>query len=332
MPPPPRSILVTGAGGFIARQLISSLAQAGASVIAATHTAMPASTIVGASRVIAQDVGPDTEWRPLLDDVDAVVHLAARVHKPEFANADAALHERVNHAGTARLAEQIAEAGRPMRLVFLSTIAVHARHESFVDENTAVSPESSYGRSKARAEQAIATFLAYGPSDWTILRPTIVYGPQCPGNMSRLARLLKKGVPLLFGAIHNQRSILYCGNVVNAIHTTLTHPAASRAMFCVADPSPISTPALVRELARALGVRPRLWNCPLALLRGAALSGDIAQRLIGIRMPLDSESLDRLTTSLVVSTAKLTSQLGWVAPYSTVAGLQAMGSQDRHSR
>ena len=327
MTTPPQRVLVTGAGGFIARQVIASLAEAGTSVIATTHSGSPRALIAGASRIEARDVDPDTEWRDLLHEVDAVVHLAARVHKPEFSDEDAVLHDRINYEGTARLAQQIAETGRSARLLFLSTIAVHDRNATFIDENTPLAPHTSYGRSKARAEKAIAHALSDGPSDWTILRPTVVYGPQCPGNMSRLARLIKTGVPLPLGAIHNLRSVLYSANLVDVIHTTLTHPAASRQIFCVADPSPLATPDLVCALADALGVSVRLWNCPVPLLRCAAYSCDVVHRLLGVRMPLDSDTLEKLTGSLVVATTKLFSTLGWSAPYATATGLQAMATE-----
>jgi hypothetical protein len=114
---------------------------------------------------------------------------------------------------------------------------------------------------------------------------------------------------------------------VDGIHSTLTHATASREIFCVADPSPLAAPDLVHALADALGVSARLWNCPVALLSCAAYSCDLVHRILGVRMPLDSETLENLTDSLVVATTKLSSTLGWTASYATVTGLRAMATE-----
>src|SRR3990167_469427 len=115
-------VLVTGAGGFVGRALVPALAAAGHDVVGGWR--QPPQTGIGAGgevRVVG-DIGPCTDWRRALEGIDAVVHLAARVHVIEDEGADVlALYRRVNTAATVRLAEDAAERG-VRRLVFLSTV------------------------------------------------------------------------------------------------------------------------------------------------------------------------------------------------------------------
>ena len=144
---------------------------------------------------------------------------------------------------------------------------------------------------------------------WTIVRPTLVYGPGNPGNMQRLLKLANSHLPLPLGSIDNQRSFLYIGNLVDAIITCLDHPNAKNQIFLLSDGQNISTPALIRHLAGFLNTRSILLPMPVSLLR---LLGKITGK---------SSALDRLLESLVVSNEKIVTTLNWQPPYSIEQGL-----------
>lgn len=246
-------VLVTGATGFVGQALCRSLRQAGWPI------RTPGRGDIG-------DIGPDTEWRPWLDGADSVVHLAARVHVMRESHADAsAAYNRVNCDATARLATQAAQAG-VRRFVFLSSVKVHGdRSDRPLTAQDMPKPADPYGRSKHAAELMLSDLAP--ELETVILRPPLVYGPGVRGNFLSLMRLVDRGWPLPLGAIANRRSLIYLGNLVDAIHAALD---AEPGIYLPSDRHDLSTPALVRNLAEALGKPARLFAAPMGLLRPAA--------------------------------------------------------------
>jgi nucleoside-diphosphate-sugar epimerase len=122
-------------------------------------------------------------------------------------------------------------------------------------------------------------------------------------------RAVARGVPLPVGAIDNRRSLLYMGNLVDAIGVCLSHPGARDQVFLLSDAEDVSTPDLVRRLAAALRVRPRLLAVPLPLLR---LAGQLTGR---------AAAVERLTGSLQVDSSRIRAALGWEPPFSLDRGL-----------
>ncbi|MEH2554078.1 putative NADH-flavin reductase [Bradyrhizobium algeriense] len=161
-------VLVTGADGFVGRHLVPYLVAQGYSVIAASR-AVTAFDNPDVTAVPLADLSRLFDWQPLLDQCDAVVHLAGIAHK--YAGDD--LYDRVNHRATSALARAISR-GATKHLVFISSIA--AQSGSYADHNLTEddfpTPNNAYGRSKFAAEQAIR---AAGVS-FTILRPVVIYG------------------------------------------------------------------------------------------------------------------------------------------------------------
>jgi nucleoside-diphosphate-sugar epimerase len=262
------------------------------------------------------------DWTGILKDCDYVVHLAALAHQLNR-TVPAEEFDRTNRLGTSRLASAIAESPSVRRLIFISSIgAVCSQSDLVVTEETPCNPDTDYGRSKRTAELEVQRILAGTTADWCILRPTLVYGPENPGNMLRLMRLTRSGLPLPFGSIRNQRSFLYVGNLVDLIINCLQNPAASRQVFNVADTDILSTPELISRIARVCGQRARLLPAPVWSLRLLGRAGDLAAGLAGRSLGVDTYSINRLLGSLQVSGAALKSKLGWTPPYSTEQGLQ----------
>src|SRR5690606_4094669 len=153
--------------------------------------------------------------------------------------------------------------GSVKRLVFVSSIgAVCTLSEETVTESTPCDPESDYGKSKRGAELKLQEILADAPADWCILRPTLVYGPENPGNMLRLLQLIKTGLPLPLGSVRNRRSFVFVGNLVDALEKCMHHPGVSRKIFHVSDNEVFSTPELLGLLGRQTGRPVRLLPFP----------------------------------------------------------------------
>ena len=299
------------------RALVRRLLTDGRTVRAAirpTSAALPAD----AERVTVDDIGPGTDWRGALAGVDAVVHLAARAHVLRDSSTDAhSLYRAVNTLGALRLAETAAAAG-VRRFVFLSSARVHGDRSTrtpFVESSPLVA-QDAYGRSKADAERGLASLARESALEPVIFRPPLVYGPGARGNFARLVALVARGVPLPLGAVRNRRSLVFVGNLVDAIVCALDHPAAPRETFMVSDGEDVSTPELVRRIARALGKPPRLVPVPATLLR---LAGLLAGR---------SDDVARLLDDLVVDSSRIRERLGWRPPFTLDEGLAACRGTD----
>jgi nucleoside-diphosphate-sugar epimerase len=302
------TVLVTGANGFIGRALCDVLAASGRRVRKAVRIRVPGLP----DAVAVDDIGPDTDWRTALEGVSGVVHLAARTHVlRETATDPLAAYRKINVSGTERLARSAAASGI-RRLVIVSSVKVSGERteERPFTEDGAPRPEDAYGVSKWEAEQSLSRIAAETGLEVVALRPPLVYGPGVKGNFLRLMNLVARGVPLPLGAVDNRRSLIYTGNLAGAIVKALDAPQAAGRTYLVSDGEDVSTPDLVRGLARALGVKPRLLSLPLSAL-------DLGARLAGRRA-----EFVRLTSSLQVDSSRIRRELDWRPPFTLAQGLE----------
>lgn len=312
------TVLVTGASGFIGRALCAELRARAEAVRPVMHARQPGppSRAVAADVAYVGDIGPETDWRPILIGCDSVVHLAAHVHKRRGSEGGSiSAFQRVNVEGTEALARAAARSG-VRRFVFLSSVKVDGERtvEHPFNERDPIAPVDEYAASKAEAEARLNKIAADTGMEVVILRPPLVYGPGVKANFLSLLKAVDAGLPLPFSSIDNRRSLIYVGNLVSAIAISLSHPAAANRMFLVSDGEDVSTPELVRRLARSLGVRPRLLPFPVSMLR---LTG----RLSGMHA-----AVDRLVNSLQIDTTCIRTVLGWQPPFSMTAGLAETAS------
>lgn len=309
---PVSSVLVTGAGGFVGQRLCARLAAAGHAVKAAVRresadlaALAPAARIVGVG-----DIGADTDWQAALAGVDTVVHLAARAHVMRDSASDPlAEYRRVNVAGSEGLARAAAAAG-VSRLIYMSSIKVNgeATVAAPFRENDAPAPLDAYGRSKWEAEQALNRIAAETGLAVTVLRPPLIYGPGVKGNVARLLRWIERGLPLPFASIDNRRSLIYLENLIDATLAVMRHPAPGR-LYLVSDARDLSTPQLIRALARGLDQPPRLLAFPPSLLRLAgACTGQ-------------TDAVGRLLGSLQIDASRIAAELGWRPAHDPEQGL-----------
>jgi len=267
------TVLVTGSDGFIGRHLVPYLAAQGYKVIAASRTA----ATFGDPNIVAAplpDLSGPFDWQPLLRQCDAAVHLAGIAHT--FAGDE--LYDRVNHKATEALAQAAFRCGT--HLVFISSIA--AQSGSFSDreltEDDRPAPNNAYGRSKLAAEHAIRATEA----SFTILRPVVIYGDGEKGNFAIVHRISRLPIPLPFGGLTAQRSVLSVENFCSAVVTALRDPRARGETYIVSDPT---TPTVSEVIARyriRLGRPPWLIAIPeswLELILKALGQGAIWQRI-----------------------------------------------------
>lgn len=307
-----RVALVTGAAGFVGRRVVADLVAAGWSVRAVVRAPTGDEAPKGAIWVPMGDLAclDQAAWLGPLDGVDAVVHLAGRAHVMNDATANPlAEYRRANVLATQILVDAALAAG-VRRFIYMSSVKAVA--ESSLDEalsdDSLPQPEDDYGRSKLEAEGLLLGENTTRGMSVTVLRPPLVYGPGVRANFARLVRWVMRGVPLPFGAIENRRSLVFVGNLSDAVRFSIDSQKLDGKACFVTDGENLSTAELIRRIAKALGRRAFLVPVPGWILRGAL-------GLIGRRT-----EADRLMGSLVLSTHRLT-QAGWQPPYSLDQGL-----------
>jgi nucleoside-diphosphate-sugar epimerase len=297
-------ILVTGASGFVGEAVVFRLLLDKKFIPIAA--ARGATRLNGLCAVVPFEL-TDSKALPNLNDVQVVIHAAARVHVMNETAVDALTEFRkVNVEGTLRLARRAAESG-VKRFIFISSIKVNG--ESTVlgkpfKANVFPAPADPYGVSKHEAEEALKQLSLDTGMEVVIIRPPLVYGPGVRANFLSMLSWLNKGVPLPLGAIRNRRSLVAIGNLVDLIVTCIEHPAAANQVFLVSDGEDLSTSQLLNLLSRAFGRRARLLPVPEWLLKlVASMFGmqAVAQRLCG---------------SLQVDIDKNRELLGWLPPVS----------------
>jgi nucleoside-diphosphate-sugar epimerase len=300
-----QKILITGATGFVGKSLVPALIDSGYDVLCAVSKQ---AEWLKAPQIVIDRLELMTNWSNVLQGVDVIIHLAAKVHVME---GNVPLEEfcKVNSDATKRLAEQAAQCG-VRRFVFMSSIKVNGEFTvegaPFTEEN-GLDIADPYGKSKLIAEQCLLELSQKSPMDVVILRPCLVFGPGVKANFLKMMGLVNKGLPLPFGRIKNKRSFIFIDNLVLAITVVINEPKAANQVYVVADNEAWSLPELVDCIAHKMGKKSRLFTIPglLPLFKLLGLTA-LSNRLFG---------------SLEVSNEKIKTQLGWVPPVTSAEGI-----------
>lgn len=289
------NILVTGAAGFVGANLCNELRARDIPFTASVrHSRAEGEVAIG-------HLSATTDWTAALRGCDVVVHLAARVHVMNDASADPlAAFRETNVEATLNLARQAVHSG-VKRFVFVSSVKVNgeATVASPFTCFDVPAPQDPYGRSKAEAEQALRALSLDSGMKVVVVRPPLVYGPGVRANFLRLMQLVKSGLPLPLNAIRNRRSMVALPNLIDLLIACCRHPNAAGQTFMVSDDCDVSTPELIRMLARPMAKRALLFHLPAGIISSAFT-------LLG-----KADAGSRLYGSLQVDIGHTKSALGW---------------------
>lgn len=319
-------VAVTGANGFIGRDLCQRLARDGHQITAVVRREADALARFG--KVVRIDLTAERDaWAPALRGAQAVVHLAGRAHQGDASDAETrADFWQVNVDNTRTLLECAAASGVE-HLLFMSSVKVFGERSALDSDgrlerftNSAVPrPQGPYGESKLDAERVLEAGCRRHGMQLTILRPPLVYGPGATGNLHSLLKAIQRGIPLPFASIDNRRSLVHRANLNDAIVRALCSRGGRSRIYTLADLE-TSTPALIRLMAAGLSCRTRLWHFPVA---GLNLLGHLIGR---------AAAISRLTESLVVDSQAITNDLGWRPAVDPVAAWAEIGHQFKAER
>ena len=309
-------VLVTGATGFVGQALIENLLFESCEVRALVRDSFAALPLA-VERVVISDLtdltssDPTSTLRDAFKGVDTVVHTAARAHvmNDKVSNP---LDEfrKANLNATLVLARMSAEAG-VKRFVFLSSIKVNGemtKHCQTFTPNDVHIPDDPYGLSKYEAEQGLLSLVQKTNMEVVIIRPPLVYGPRVKGNFASIMRWMSLPLPLPFGAIDNQRSLVALDNLVSFISLCVDRKKSLKAanqIFLISDGQDVSTTQLLKKVRQALNLQSpsgiKAWLVPFPVFIMIFLADILGKRDIA----------NRLFGSLQVDSSKAHDLLGW---------------------
>ncbi len=301
-----KNILLTGADGFIGSAL---------------YGYSPESFRIVTRRITNQykdvfrvsSIDQYTNWDGAFEGIDTIIHLAGLAHSFFSENE----YEEVNVQGTLRLASKAYEAG-VRRFVYVSSIAVNGASIMgcpFSSESLP-QPHSLFSKSKYRAELLLRNLERNKNLEVVIVRPTLVYGPNAPGNFGLLIKLVEKLPILPFGLSNNCRNFISIQNLVDLLITCATHPNAVGHTFLASDGKAVSIKEFTDAIAEGIGKKVYQLPIPVTLMK---LFGNLAGK---------KTIVEQLLGNLEVDSSNIKQILDWTPPYTmkqSMASLRDLG-------
>lgn len=287
-------VMVTGATGFVGRHLCS--------LIEGCLPVVRMNPVNGFSSIIVPEFNESVCWGSLIKvDVSCVIHLAGIAHKTS-----SSINElySVNTEATLHLAREIAKIG-VKRFIFVSSIGVNgaSTHSQPFDVNSASNPHNVYAQAKHDAEMGLKKIAAETGLEVVIIRPTLVYGPNAPGNFGLLTKFVKKVPVLPFGITNNKRDFIAVQNLADLLITCATHPNAAGHTFLASDMETVSIKQFTDAIADGLGKKVLQLPIPVSLMK-------LAGKLMG-----KSAMVEQLVGNLQVDSSNIKEVLDWTPPF-----------------
>ncbi len=241
-------------------------------------------------------------------EISTVVHLAGKAHQMKRINPEE--YFKVNHKLTLRLAKR-AKKENVKHFIFISSVKVYGDNiNTYFDEDSECFPTEPYGKSKLLAEKDL---LSLNDENFiiSIIRPPLIYGPNVKGNLKKIRALIERLPILPLGAIQNERSMVFVGNLTALIiHIIELKP---KGIFIAGDNSRKSTTELIEIMMKHMRVDKLNIALPF-----------IFRHILKILKP---SIYTRLFESYIINNHKTNKRLAFMPPYSFEEGIKSMVSR-----
>jgi len=311
-----KKICITGANGFIGNTLCKSLKAPDNHIQGFVRVMDLDNNSSETEHISVGDISSKTNWKDHLNGFDCIIHCAGLTNQMSSIK-DINVYNLVNKEGTKRLAEQAVEAG-VKKLVFLSSLKVNGEitdHTSTKQKffySDAPNPQDPYAISKLQAEKVLWKISSRTGLEIVVVRLPLVYGYGAKGNLERLIKIVKSGIPLPLSLVKNQRSMIGIDNLVDLLIQCIDHPEASGKTFLASDGEDLSTPELIKLIASSMGRKANLFPFPISMLK---FLGSVFGK---------SEEINRLVGSLRIDNSYTKEILNWTPPISVEEGIRRM--------
>lgn len=320
-----KKIFVTGAYGFIGKSICETLVSNDKAVIGLVRNLELSKNLDKVTYLSAGDIDLKINLKDSLVGTDCVIHCAGKLPKENKTETDEVkAYHLANVEVTKQIAKQAVDAGAK-RLIFLSSIKVNGENtydnydvtgknyrKKIFSHTDIASPEDLYAKSKLQAEKALWEISSKTGLEVVVVRLPLVYGKNVKGNLARLIKLVKSGIPLPLSLVKNKRSMIGVHNLINLIIQCIDHPEASGKTFLASDGEDLSTPELIKLIASSMGKKANLFPFPISILK---FLGSVFGK---------SEEINRLVGSLRIDDSYTKEILNWTPPISVEEGIRRM--------
>jgi nucleoside-diphosphate-sugar epimerase len=251
---------------------------------------------------------------PIKINQDVVIHLAGKAHDLKNTSTPDEYYQ-VNTELTKKVFDAFLSSEAKVFITLSSVKAVADKVEGALTEERTSNPITHYGKSKLLAEQYIFSKEIPEGKRVYVLRPCMIHGPGNKGNLNLLYKLVSKNIPWPLGVFENKRSFCSIDNLMFIFKELIERDNIPSGIYNVADDKPLSTNELIGFIAQSQNRTPKVWNISKKFIEGVASIGD------KLHLPLNTERLHKLTSSYVVSNAKIKAAIGKPLPVSSTEGL-----------
>jgi nucleoside-diphosphate-sugar epimerase len=239
----------------------------------------------------------------LNESFDVVLHAAGKAHMVPKSEEEKKLFFDINYRGTMNLCKALDSSGVPKAFIFISTVAVYGLEFGVnITEEHPLNGDTPYALSKIQAEAYLTEWCARNNVTLGIIRPSLIAGPNPPGNLGDMIRGIKKGKYLSIAGGKARKSVL----MVEDIDRLILPLMEKGGIYNVCDDSQPSFKELEILISKQLGLKTPL-SIPFWLAKSMALVGD----LMGKKAPINSLKLRKITESLTFSNEKAKRELNW---------------------
>lgn len=287
-------IIITGTTGFVGKNLTQYLTTK-------SNTVIPLSIRNGDYQ--------------LDNTADVIIHLAGKAHDTKNTSEESDYYQ-INTELTKVLFDKFLQSDIKDFIFFSSVKAAADSVEGTLTEDSKANPQTAYGKSKLKAETYLLSKQLPSNKRLIIIRPCMIHGEGNKGNLNLLYKVIKFGIPWVLADYDNRRSFISIDNLNYVVYEILNHPEIPSGIYNTADDKPMSTNALITLIAESINKKPRLLKIPKFVINQMAKIGDKAH------LPLNTERLQKLTESYVVSNQKIKQSLGIdTLPFTVEQGL-----------
>jgi UDP-glucose 4-epimerase len=316
-----KKYLVTGCSGFIGRHLVRALRENGSEIRGLSRHPQLDPEDRSIEPFEADLTRPGT-LRGAAENIDTIIHAAGHAHAA--ATGPSGIHNQVTLEGTRHLLAEAEKRG-VQRFIFISSVkTMPDPGTGCLDETAAGLPEDEYGLSRRRAEDLVLDAGRRSGMHVTILRPALVYGPGCKGNLASMLRWIDRGVFPPVPDTGNRRSMVDVRDLVRAVMLAAETEAAAGKTYLITDGEDYTTRRIYTGMCTALGKSVPKWSVPVPVLRAMGKVGDAFEAVLGRPVPYDSKLCRRLLDSACYRSGYATSSLGFHPAYKLEDALPAM--------
>lgn len=286
-----KKLLFTGASGFLGQNIRPILAN------------NYEITTIGLTKEDTYTVNMANKIPVLTERYDVVLHAAGKAHIVPKTEAEKQSFYDVNLQGTKNLCKALEKSGIPKAFVFISTVAVYGcEYGNNITENHPLNGDTPYALSKIQAEEFLMEWCNAHGVVLSIIRPSLIAGPNPPGNLGAMIKGIKTGRYLSIGGGKARKSVLMVEDIARLVPLLIEKGG----IYNVCDDEQPSFRQLENVICTQLGKRLPL-SIPYWMAKCMAIVGDC----LGKKAPINSLKLKKITESLTFSNEKVKRELGW---------------------